>query len=282
MIDQLPWLLTELDARIQKMDRVPHGTIGRTRGSAADLNVMDFAACETARNARKAIRDLVHIINGPGPIHLQCTVRSDFIGPLRPAWRRLPYGYQPNTIELIDWLMRRIDVIARHKKAGHIYRELNTLVGSGHKGGELVKAIDRRDRHFAGPCPTIRGYDETGQPIECGHILYAEVGERTVDCPKCKEEINVEKTRDKALKSRDLMPAPTLLEAMTNVGDPVEESQLDRWIESRRLRPRGYLHQGEWVKTRVREDDQALYSFERARKLYRRDAQLARQKAAVR
>ncbi|MFN6543900.1 DUF1922 domain-containing protein [Mycolicibacterium nivoides] len=264
MLDQVPELLDELDARIQKLDRVPHGTIGRTRG-ASDLNVMDFDAVETARDTRKMLRGWVE------------TVAQQHTG------RRPPGLDTVATRDLARWLQANTEAIARLDSAGSIFHDINKLVGSGDKGGDLVRAIDRRERHFAGPCPTITGYDNTGTAVECGEILYAEVGDRTVDCPECGQEIDVDKNRVKALATRDLMTATTLLEALDNAGEPVEPDQLQRWITSGRLRPRGYMHLGAFTKKQVRKDDPAVYSFERARKLRRRDQQLTRrQKVAAR
>ena len=266
MIDQLPWLLNELDNRIQKLDRIPHGTIGRSR-RPDELSVIDFDAAETARKARKTIRDMVQTINGPGPIHLQCTVPADFIGPLRPAWRRLPTDYQPNPIELIDWLMRRIDTIARHRKAGHVYRELNRLVGTDQKGGQLVAAINRNERHFAGPCPTIRGRNHRGEPIECGHILYADINDRTVTCPDCKCDIDVQRNRLKAAVDRDLLTEPKLLEVMTDIGEPISRVKFYQWIKAGRLKPQGWIHRGTIVPHKILKKDPRVFSLSRTRQL---------------
>jgi len=255
MLDAVPELLAELDARIQKLDRVPRGTIGRRRG-ASDLNVMDFDAAETARNTRKMLRRWVQ------------TVAQRHTG------RPIPGLDTVETRSLARWLQVNVEAIARLDIAGDIYRDIKALVGTGDRGGELVAAIDRRERHFAGPCPTVRGWDDTGHVIECAHILYAGIGDRVVDCPKCGQEIDVERNRDKALRTRDLMTITTLLDALANIGEPVHADQLGRWIAAQRLRPRGYMHQGGFVKTQVRKDDPVVYSFERARKLGRRDRQL--------
>ncbi|SKS48442.1 Uncharacterised protein [Mycobacteroides abscessus subsp. abscessus] len=67
------------------------------------------------------------------------------------------------------------------------------------------------------------------------------------------------------------MPADTLLDALANAGESVQADQIERWIAIKRLRPRGYMHQGKFVKTRVQEADNALYSFETARRLLRKD-----------
>lgn len=257
MLARVPELLDDLDARIQKLDRVPHGTIGRGRGPS-DLNVMDFDAAETARSTRKLLRGWVNTIAE------------------RHTGRRPPGLDTIATRDLALWLQVNVDAIARLDCAGKVFQDINQLVGSGDKGGRLVRAIDRRERHFAGPCPTITGHDDTGHAIECGEILYAQVGDRTVDCPECGEEIDVAKNQRRALASRDLMTEPTLLEALDNAGEPIEPAILTRWIAIKRLRPRGYLHQGQFVKTRVQEADRALYSFDTARRLWRRDNRLTR------
>lgn len=274
MIDQLPWLLDELDNRIQKLDRIPHGTIGRSR-RPDELSVIDFDAAETARKAHKAIRDMVTTINGPGPIHLQATVSHDFIGPLRPAWRRLPADYQPRTIELIDWLMRRVDTIARHQRAGHVYRELNRLVGTDHRGGQLVTAINRNERHFAGPCPTVTGRDHRGKPIECGRILYADINDRTVTCPACKCDVDVQRNRLKAAVDRDLLTEPKMLEVLTNIGEPVSRVKFYQWVKSGKLKPRGWIHRGQLVPTRILRGDPRVYSLSRVRALRSEDRSAA-------
>lgn len=274
MIGQLPWLLGELDTRIQRLDRISVGTIGRNR-RPEELNVIDFDAVETARAVEKTLRDLTQTINGPGPIRLQCTVASDFIGPLRPAWRRLPYGYKPTVIEIVDWLTRRVDVIARHRKAGHVYRELNRLVGSDQQGGQLVKSINPVERHFAGLCPTVRGHGPDGVPLACEQPLYADVDELSIECPACQQEIDVERNRRDTAAARDLRTAPEIVEILANLGEPVEPKQLDGWIHAQRLRPKGWRHDSAIVENRVNKNSQPVYSLKRAQKLRRRDQQLA-------
>jgi hypothetical protein len=281
MIGQLPWLLDELDARIQRLDRVSIGTIGRQR-RPDELNVMDFDAAEIARKAEQTIRDLVTTINGPGPIRLQCTVTHNFIGPLRPAWRRLPCGYRPTRIELIDWLTRRVDAIARHEKAGHVYRELKRLVGSDQRGGQLLKAINLTKRHFAGLCPTVRGHGPDGEAIECEQPLYADVDERTTECPTCGQTIDVERNRRDTAAARDLRTADEILEILANLDEPVEPKTLNAWIQSQRLRPKGWRHDGAIVETRINQNSQPVYSLKRARKLRHRDQQLTKMRAKVR
>jgi uncharacterized Zn finger protein (UPF0148 family) len=277
MLEQLPWLLDELDARIQRLDRTNIGTIGRNR-RPDELNVMDFDAAETARNTEKALRDLVATINGPGPIRLQCTVTHEFIGPLRPAWRRLPHSYKPTLIELIDWLMRRVNTIARHPKAGHVYRELRRLVGPGQRGGQLVRAINPVEHHLVGPCPTITGRDHQGHPRQCGHILFADTYDRTVTCPTCEQDIDVEATRRQAAAARDLHTRQDLLDVLANIDEPTNDNQLTAWITARRLRPAGWIHDGTITEYRIHPAAEPVYSLNRARRLRRRDHDLTRRK----
>lgn len=61
--------------------------------------------------------------------------------------------------------------------------------------------------------PTVTGYDDIGRAVECGEILYAQVGDRSVDCARCGGEIDVIKNQRRALANRDLMARATLLEA---------------------------------------------------------------------
>ncbi|MBN7457590.1 DUF1922 domain-containing protein [Mycobacteroides abscessus] len=252
MLDQVPALLDQLDTRIQKLDRVPHGTIGRTRGPS-DLNVMDFDAAETARETRKMLRGWVE------------AVAEQHNG------RRPPGLGTVETRMFARWLQVNVEAIAHLDIAGKIYDDIKELIGSGDKGGKLVRAIDRRERHFAGSCPTVKGWDASGHIIECGEILYDEYGSRTIDCPTCGQEIDVKRNQVRALASRDLMPPDTLRDALANAGESVEAEQIERWIAIKRLRPRGYMHQGKFVKTRVQEADSALYSFEAARRILRKD-----------
>ncbi|WP_016892054.1 hypothetical protein [Mycobacteroides abscessus] len=174
MLDQVSELLAELDARIQKLDRVPHGTIGRTHGPS-DLNVMDFDAAETARETRKMVRCGVE------------TVTAQHRG------RRPPGLDAVETRMFARWLQVNVETIARLDIAGKIYDDIKELIGSGDKGGTLVRAIDRRERHFAGSCPTVKGWDANGRVIECGEMLYDEYGSRTIDYPTCGQEIDVKR-----------------------------------------------------------------------------------------
>lgn len=261
MLDEIPWLIEELDARIQKLDRISLGTIGRNR-RPDELNVMDFDAAETAREVRKLLLKWVKDIG----------VR---------ALGRPPSAISTATTpDLARWLRANVNHIARDKQAGKLYSDINRLVGTSQKGGQLVTAINPTEQHAAGPCPTIVGKNRDGSPRQCGEMLFADTYDRTTTCPKCGQDIDVEKNRIRANAERDLHTKPDIVEVLTNIDEPVTTEQLELWIVARRLRPRGYLHDGAIVEFRITDKDEPVYSVERARKLRRRDHHLTRRRKA--
>lgn len=262
MLDQLPWLLDELDARIQKLDHTNTGTIGRNR-RPNELNIIDFDAAETARNIRK---DLLKWVE---------TIAQQHTG------RKPPTLNTVTTKNLARWLHTNTHAITRLPLAGDLYRWTNRLVGSDQQGGQLIKTINPTERHFAGLCPTTRGHDPDGTPIECGQTLYADTNEPTIQCPTCHQHIDVEQNRRQAAASRDLRTAPEILELLTNLDETIESKQLDAWIQARRLKLKGWRHNNAIVETRVNQHSEPVYSLQRARKLRRRDQQLVKIRAKV-
>lgn len=262
MLDQLPWLLDELDARIQRLDRTSIGTIGRQR-RPDQLNVMDFDAAETARTIRK---DLLKWVQ---------TIAEQHTG------RKPPGLSTVTTKNLARWLKTNTTAIARLPLAGNLYRWTHRYVGSDQRGGQLVKSINPTERHFAGLCPTVRGHGPDGTPIDCGQPLYADIDERTTECPACHHEIDVERNRRDTAAARDLRTADEILEILTNLDEPVEPKQLNAWIQAQRLRPKGWRHDGAIVENRINHNSQPVYSLKRVQKLRRRDQQLAKVRAKV-
>lgn len=257
MLSQIPWLLDELDTRIQKLDRINIGTIGRSR-RPDELTVIDFDALELARDIRKKLLKWVtniaqhHTGRQPAALH---TV---------------------TTPDLARWLATNTHAIARLALAGALYRDINHIVGTNQQGGQLIRAINPVEHHLVGPCPTITGRDHNGTPRQCTTTLYADTYDRTVTCPTCKQDIDVETTRIRAAQARDLHTRDALLDVLTNIDEPVTPDRLDAWIRARRLRPAGYLHANDNTITeyRINPNVQPVYSVERARKLRRRDHQL--------
>jgi hypothetical protein len=255
MLSQIPWLLDELDARAQKLDRVNVGTIGRTRRQDS-LDIIDFAAAEKLRKVRKLLlRWVVYVV-------LEHT-------------GRIPPGLDTiATRDLAAWLKVNTPAIARLEKSGDLYRDIHKLVGNDtERRGVLITAINPIQRHLVGPCPTITG-NRRGHPTQCGHILYADTYDRTVTCPDCGHDIDIETTRRRAAAERDYHTAEQLIEVLANCGEPVDPDTLDKWIKARRLKPAGRLWEGTIVPTHTHDDCPYVYSVKRARKLRARDNRL--------
>ncbi|MEV5360592.1 hypothetical protein AB0K45_09635 [Micrococcus luteus] len=259
MLREIPFLLDELDTRIQNLARITTGTIGRKRAKDT-LNVVDFDAAEEARKVRKLLVRWVE------------TVVAKHTG-------RTPPGLATvSTPDLARWLAHNITAIAKldlSKKGRHeLYDDIKRLVGDTQRGGTLVAAINPVEKHVAGPCPTVTGKDRDGTPRLCGQMLFADTYDQTVDCPRCEQTIDVEENRRRAAADRDLHTRTDLLEVLANIDEPVTDTQLDAWIKARRLRPRGYLHDGAIVEFRVTERDEPVYSIRRVQRLRERDAGL--------
>ena len=266
MLSQIPWLLTELDNRIQRLDRINLGTIGRNR-RPDELTPIDFDAVDLERTTRKTLLKWV------------VTVAERHTG-------RRPQALDTvTTADLARWLRANTHAIARldlaNAKGRHqLYDDINHLVGTNQQGAQLVRAINPTEHHLVGPCPTITGRDHHGHPRQCGHVLFADTYDRTVTCPTCQQEIYVERTRLATAQARDHHTRDDLLDLLTNIDEPVNPSQLDRWITARRLRPTGWLHDGTITEFRLNPAAEPVYSLDRARKLRRRDDNLrARGKA---
>lgn len=256
MLEQIPWLVNELDARVQKLDRVNLGTIGRAR-SQDSLDVIDFDAADKLRAVRKLLlRWVVHVV-------------KEHTGRIPPELASV------TTPDLARWLKVNVPAAARLDTIGDLYRDIKQLVGTDTaRTGTLVTAINPTQRHLVGPCPTPTGRDRHGQTTHCGRILYADTYDRTVTCPACKHDIDIESTRRKAAAERDYHTEAQLLEVLANCGEPVEPDDLAKWIKARRLRPAGRLHNGLIVPTHTHDNEPYVYSVKRARKLRARDTRL--------
>jgi hypothetical protein len=254
MLDQLPTLLDELDNRIQQLDRIQHGTIGRNR-RPAEMNPIDFDALELARKTRKQLH------------HWVTTITRNHTGRQPPALNTV------TTQNLARWLAKNTNTIACQPCAGQLYRDIAHLTGTpgvaNTQRGQLTTAIDRIEKHFAGPCPTIRAYNQHGNPIECGTILYADDGDQTTTCPTCQQTIDVKKNRSKAATDRDLMTEPQILEKLEVLGEKVSRVKLYSWITTGRLKTQGWLDRRrlQITTTRICRGDPKVYSFSQARHL---------------
>lgn len=264
MLDQIPWLLKELDNRIQNLDRISAGTIGRAR-RPDHMDPIDFDACELARTIRAKLQHWVETI-------------------AQRATGRTPSGlHTVTTADLARWLSANITHIARldlAKKGRHqLYDDIADLTGTPEQPGRIHRAINPNEHHLVGPCPTITGRHPDGTARQCEHTLYADTFDQTVTCPDCHQDIDVEATRLQAAAARDLHARTELLDILTTIDEPIDPDQLDRWITARRLRPAGYHHDGAITEFRINPNDEPVYSLERARKLRRRDHNLTHRKS---
>lgn len=223
MINEIPWLLTELETTIRRQDKLTAGgIIGKSCDTPSPIN---FDAMNVKRDALEAINDITRYC------HLSA---KD---------------------------------IARHKKAGHHYREIANLVGEGEDGGRLVQAINRQERTYYGPCTTITGRDRQGRPRVCGQDLYAPKESVEITCPKCGGVLNPQRQLMSTITDRDLVTELKLLETLDTLGEHVPRGQLYAWIRAGRLVPRGWVHQGRIVPARVRRGDPRVFSLSQARQL---------------
>lgn len=263
MLDQIPWLLTELDNRIAQLDRTNTGTIGRTR-RPDELNPIDFDALETSRKIRKTLQ------------HWVTTIATKATG-------RPPNSlHTATTPDLARWLNHNIGHIARldlnHKGHHQLYDAITHITGTPNKPGTLHRAINPTEHHLAGPCPTITGRNHNGTPRQCETMLFADTYDQTVTCPTCHQDINVEDNRRKAAADRDLHTQTELIDTLNAINEPITPAQLTAWTRARRLRPAAYRHDQTITEYRIHPNDEPLYSLERTRKLQRRDNDPTRRK----
>ena len=262
-LDQIPWLIQELDNRIQKLDRISLGTIGRNRRPDT-LDAIDFDAAETARKIRKTLQHWVNTIA------------------IRATGRQPAALNTATTADLARWLNTNIPHIAKldlnHKGRHKLYDDITHIAGTPEESGEIHRAINPTEKHLVGPCPTIIGRNHNGTPRTCNTTLFADTYDQTTRCPTCHQTINVETTRRQAAAERDLHTRNQLLDMLAAIDEPITTTQLDHWIKWRRLKRQAWLKAGIPTEYRLTDHAEPLYSIEQARKLRRRDQRFTRRK----
>lgn len=239
LLADLPWLLDQLEITVIRQDKLSTGVIGRSSDNPSPINV---GAMELSRNLRGQLGTMVRDL---------CEVRG--VTAPKKAWS--------NSV-MAQWLGTNISAISCSEDAGQISREIRT-------GTEAVLAvINRVSRMYCGPCTSVVARNPQGEDVECGHDLYADresVGD--AQCTKCQQYFDPRQQLLTTIKRRDLLPEPALLETLATLGEKVSRVKLYDWIRSGALRPRGYVHQGRIVPTRIQRGDPRVFSLSHARQL---------------
>lgn len=269
---QLAWLVERLDETVTRQDKLASPTIGKASDEPLPFNAN---ASEIAHRARGTVTTWVRAICEHRGIMFEPVrvVPLDFIGPLPDErWRRLPRRYRPTLADMCEWLAEHVHAIALTPGAEECALDMAELCAS------IVQAVNRQERHFAGPCPTVKGHDRRGEQITCGRMLYAGADEQFIECPTCKTRIDAQKNRLRTSVDRDLMPEPKLLEALRAVEGGLDEdgnpkpvpskNHIRRWIKKRQLHIRGWVHQGRVVEHYIQRGDPRVFSFSQAQHLW--------------
>jgi hypothetical protein len=122
------------------------------------------------------------------------------------------------------------------------------------------KAIDQLpELSYKGTCGYVE-YDQ-GRERRCKTDLYAEKGEEWVQCPRCKASFAVAQLdRDILAQMREMnYTAVELMSLMRELGTRVPKSTLYRWINERKLPPRGWMREGRIIQRWIHRDDPAVY-----------------------
>ncbi len=259
-LDGLPWLLRQLEVTTMGHDRLSTGEVGKGSSHRSPLNTDAMKLADKARNTISTwVRDLCEtrgIEFTPPQV-----VSRRFVGPLKVDWRRVPDDYQANAADGARWLGAHVNAIALDIDARRCFDELHNLVD------EIVAAINRPDRHFAGRCPTVIAYSRTGEAIECGKCLYAGTDAHNVTCPKCEQEIDVQRNRLRAWRDGDTMTERVLLDKLTKIDEPVSRVQFYAWIKDGLIEPVGWMHKGNFVERFVQRGDPRVFSFRAVRRV---------------
>jgi hypothetical protein len=256
MLNQLPSLLDELDTRIERLDRINTGTIGRRSQRPDEINAIDFDAAETARKIRKKLTKWVQ------------TIAQQHTG--RPP----PTLHTITTQNLARWLKINTPAIAQLQCAGQLYHDIHKLVGTPDHAGQLQTAIDipQPTTRFIGPCIH---YIENNR--HCATLLYAKPEATQVTCPSCRTTHNIQKMTQYLENRADVMrfTATEILTIMAQRGTPIPPRSWSRWRKNGRIKIRGYKRpdnpdgtRGSIGLNRRTDDDEPVYRLSEVRKTY--------------
>ncbi len=264
-LTEIAWLIGELEITLTGQDVLTTGSVGQSSEEPSPIRFdsqgnPNTIADQTCNAVTTWVRDLCETRGITfEPVRV---VPLDFIGPLPDErWRRLPRRYQPTAADAAEWLAEHVHAIAADAGAARCFKEMADLRASA------LRMINRPDRHFAGPCPTIKAYSRTGKAIECGKFLYAATDERSITCSACKQPVDVQRNRQRAWREGDRLTERILLKRLKDIEEPVSERQLYRWLRQRKLSPVGWLHKGVFVEHYILRGDPRVFSLRAVRQL---------------
>ncbi|SIE19323.1 hypothetical protein [Mycobacteroides abscessus] len=264
-LTEIAWLIGELEITLTGQDVLTTGSVGQSSEEPSPIRFDSQGNPNTIGDqTRNAVTTWVRDLCETRRIEFEPVrvVPLDFIGPLPDErWRRLPKRYQPTAADAAEWLAEHVHAIAADPGAMRCFKEMADLRANA------LRMINRPDRHFAGPCPTIKAYSRTGKPIECGKFLYAATDERSVTCPACKQPVDVQRNRQRAWREGDRLTERILLKRLKDIEEPVSERQLYRWLRQRKLAPVGWLHKGVFVEHYIMRGDPRVFSLRAVRQL---------------
>ncbi|AMU39229.1 hypothetical protein A3N99_02750 [Mycobacteroides abscessus] len=269
---ELAWLVEQLDVTVARQDKLTTGAVGHSSDNPSPIN---FGAMEIARRAQNTITTIIRDLCETRGIEyvVMRPVGLDFIGPLQPDQQRVR-SWRPRPLaDMCEWLAKHAHAIASDEGAVVYYNDTKGL------HDEITRVINRPDRHFAGPCPTVKGYSRTGKPIECGKFLYAGSEDPSTVCPVCKATVDVKRNRQRSWLEGDLMTERVLLKRLSDIDEPVSRVRFYEWIRKGKIRPQGWLHKGVFVEHYIKRGDPRVFSFRAVRQL--REAELKATGAAT-
>lgn len=284
MVNQIPWLWDELLVTRTRQDRVSDDVGKRIRKTNQPINAVNAGAHQLSRDLQDKLQDwVVRLTEGGARQFLPAlAVPTGFIGPLRAGWRRLPRGYGGEPPQQARWLAHHANAIAARGDAGEFYDLMVDFVGersqptvptpeAGAHVGRLHQAINRKHRHFIGPCFAVVGRNYQREPIYCRNPLYRVTHQTKVLCPKCEQEVDALENAKRANAERDLQTEEGLLEAMRIHEQPISRNTLYGWLRDERIQVQGYEHLGEIVPAPKRRTDKRLFSVSQAKALRGQD-----------
>lgn len=152
------------------------------------------------------------------------------------------------------WLACHPQELRTHPAIDEMFDSLSDVVAI------VNKAIDQLpELRYKGVCQYVE-YDQ-GRERRCNTDLYAEKGEEWVQCPRCRASYAVAKLdRDILAQMREMnYTAVELQSLLRELGKRVPKSTLYRWINERKLTPRGWMREGRIIQRWIHRNDPAVY-----------------------